>query len=52
MTLDDERKRFTLRLPAFLFTEIGVLASELGIPVNSLILQILWEWADRKRIDL
>lgn len=43
----DDRVRYTLRLPSKLFDLIGAMASELGQPINSLILQILWDWAKR-----
>lgn len=40
----DERQRFTLRLPTKLFDCLGKKATETGVPLNALILQILWEW--------
>ena len=44
----DERMRFTLRMPQEIFQSIGSEASLRGIPLNALILQILWEWLERK----
>lgn len=40
-------KRFTFRLPDALFDAIGRKAKELGVSRNALILQILWDWANR-----
>lgn len=41
---NDTRARFTLRIPQPLFEAIGNEACEQGVPINSLILQILWDW--------
>lgn len=40
----DERTRFTLRLPTELLRLIGISANKVGVPINALILQILWDW--------
>ena len=45
MTQDD-RIRFTLRLPGQLFDKLRAQAEQMGISINSLILQILWDWAE------
>ncbi len=47
----DGRSRYTLRLPRELFDMIGAKANELGLPINALILQILWDWVERKRAE-
>ena len=39
-----ERKRFTLRIPANLYKELSREADRLGITLNSLISQILWQF--------
>lgn len=45
---NDERIRFTLRLPTQLFEELGKEATRLGVSLNSLILQILWSWDEQR----
>ncbi len=45
----DARERFTLRLPATLFMQLQVDGEKLGVSTNALILQILWNWMDRKK---
>lgn len=45
---NDERARFTLRMPKKLFDEIQALASDTGVSANALILQILWEWIETR----
>lgn len=45
----DERVRFTFRLPQSLFAQLKTQADSLGVSVNSLILQILWDWADKQK---
>lgn len=47
----DERARFTLRLPEKLFESLGKEATEVGVSLNALILQILWNWV-RKEVNL
>lgn len=44
----DARARYTLRLPQDLFELVGKEASSRGVPMNALILQILWEWSERQ----
>ena len=39
-----DRKRFTLRIPVNLFEELSREADRLGITLNSLISQILWQF--------
>lgn len=43
----DERVRFTLRLPKNLIEDLRKEASEQGFSINALILNILWEWAEK-----
>ena len=43
----ENRQRFTLRLPANLLEVIGTEANKIGVPINALILQILWEWVKK-----
>ena len=43
----DTRERFTLRLPSELMKKLQEEANDLGISLNALILQVLWEWADK-----
>ena len=47
MTKDD-RVRFTFRLPNDLFKKVKLEASKQGFSVNTLILQILWDWVNSK----
>lgn len=42
----DDRARFTLRLPKELFSLLQEDANKIGVPVNSLILQILWSYVE------
>lgn len=44
MSKEDERVRFTFRMPDELFSQLKKEAEKLGVSVNALILQILWEW--------
>ena len=46
----DARCRYTLRLPATLYEQLGSESSKQGISINALILQILWEWAEKNQI--
>lgn len=41
----DLRKRFTFRMPGRLHERLSVKAGQMGISVNSLILQILDNWS-------
>jgi len=43
---NDTRERFTLRLPTTLFTKLQLNGEELGVSINALILQILWNWME------
>lgn len=45
----DDRARFTLRLPKELFSLLQEDANKIGVPVNSLILQILWSYVEDHR---
>lgn len=47
MTNKDERARFTFRIPQKTFDLLKVEAEKRGVSVNALILQILWEWANK-----
>ena len=44
MTNDDERIRFTFRIPGRLYNKLRDIADDLGVSLNALILQILWNW--------
>ena len=44
----DARERFTLRLPTTLFTYLQDNANDMGTSINALILQVLWEWTEKK----
>lgn len=44
--MQDNRMRFTLRMPKELYNVLRSIASEKGISTNSGILQILWEWVN------
>lgn len=43
----DARERFTFRMPAKLMTMLKTESNELGVSLNALILQILWDWVDK-----
>ena len=43
----DERVRFTLRLPKNLIEDLRKEANDQGFSTNALILNILWEWAEK-----
>nr|DAJ90250.1 MAG TPA: repressor [Bacteriophage sp.] len=47
MTKDVER--FTFRIPKKLLDIIRNNASEKGVSVNALILQILWDWTENEK---
>lgn len=47
----DIRERFTLRLPSELMKKMQEEANDLGVSLNALILQILWEWIERNTND-
>ncbi len=40
----DGRERFTFRIPSKLLSQIREHAGRIGVSVNALILQILWNW--------
>lgn len=44
MSKEDDRVRFTLRMPEQLFERLKKRSEYLGVSVNALILQILNEW--------
>lgn len=44
----DDRSRFTLRIPENLFNLIQDKSLEFGVSTNALILQILWDWFNKK----
>lgn len=44
MSKEDNRTRFTFRIPDELFKQLKENADKLGVSVNALILQILWDW--------
>lgn len=47
MIKKDERCRFTLRLPKELFERIQFEAERKGLSMNSIILEILWDWSEK-----
>ncbi|WP_154666507.1 Arc family DNA-binding protein [Anaeromassilibacillus senegalensis] len=48
MTKDD-RVRFTFRIPEKTFHQLKEEARCMGVSTNALILQILWEWANKQK---
>lgn len=50
MTKDD-MTRFTFRMPEAMYSKLKEEAKRLGVSVNSLILQILWDWAKEHQHD-
>ena len=44
MTNNDIRKRYTFRIPEELYQMAKAKADRLGISMNALLLDILWEW--------
>ncbi len=44
MSKIDERVRFTFRVPDKLAEKLRKESERLGVTVNALILQILWDW--------
>lgn len=46
MTKDAER--FTLRLPAELKEKLTEQSVRMGISLNALVVQLLWQWAEGK----
>ncbi len=43
----DTRERFTFRLPEKLLNSLKNEAFKKGVSLNALILQVLWEWAEK-----
>lgn len=46
---EDDRTRFTFRMPGELLQKLKEQANRLGVSVNALILQVLWEWIQRDK---
>lgn len=46
----DNRTRFTFRMPEELYRMLDTRSDELGVSKNALILQILWDYVERKEI--
>ena len=44
MIKSEEKVRFTFRLPNHLFQQIKSQSDNLGVSINALMLQILWDW--------
>jgi len=44
----DARNRCTLRIPETLMAMLQKEASRLGVSLNALILQILWQWTEKE----
>ncbi len=51
MIQKEERRRFTLRLPDKLFEKLNIEADRRGVSINSMILEILWEWAEKNNVE-
>ncbi len=47
----DARKRFTFRLPGSLFDNLKKEADKQGLSLNAMILQILWEWVKKRKLE-
>lgn len=45
---NDTRERFTFRIPKKLLEMLKSESEKKGVSINALILQILWEWVERK----
>ena len=43
----DTRERFTFRIPERLMKSLKEEAGKIGVSLNALILQILWEWYEK-----
>lgn len=50
MTNNDMRKRYTFRMPEELYQMAKTKADRLGISMNALLLDILWEWKKKEHI--
>lgn len=46
MSKEDERIRFTFRLPGELYNRLKSESDKMGVSINALTLKILWEWAE------
>lgn len=44
----DNRARFTFRMPEPMFNALKAKSEELGVSMNALILQILWDWVKER----
>ena len=51
MQTQDNRERFTLRMPKRLYEAIGEQATKTGVSLNALILHILWDWLKENEQD-
>ena len=51
MTNNDMRKRYTFRMPEELYQIAKTKADRLGISMNALLLDILWEWKKKEHIE-
>lgn len=47
----DARSRFTLRLPQNLMRCVCRESENVGVSINAVILQILWDWYQNERGD-
>lgn len=47
-----ETERFTLRLTGELKGQLDENRKRMGISLNALVVQILWDWAERQRQPL
>lgn len=50
MTKSDERARYTFRMPQDLMEKLKNESKQQGVSLNALILQILWEWIERREV--
>ncbi len=51
MKMQDNRERFTLRIPRRLYETLTEHAERIGVSLNALISQILWEWMKKNTTD-
>ena len=51
MKMQDNRERFTLRIPRRLYATLTEYAERIGVSLNALISQILWEWMKKNTTD-
>lgn len=45
---NDTRERFTLRMPTNLMETLQCQSKSIGVSLNAFILQILWEWIEKR----